>query len=537
MNVSPQKIAIIDATAAGKGRRQFTRDAIGCGVRSICGILEANNIESKIYLAEEVLAKGFQEKYSSLFISGMSMDKIAITRVIKLWRKQFNGKIIVGGPVTSELGNYLVKTKADVIVIGEGEFTLTEIIKSKFLESGDKQLLEDINGIGYLNEQGEPIVNPFRKYSSREEFQSFKASTKRIVDYPKHFSAKVYVECVRGCSNFNGTRIKLIDGRECSECGYCETDCLEDRANCPESIPPGCGFCSVPSLFGPARSKTVDHIVSEIKELLSFGVKRFILSAPDFLDFGRDELIAPKPLINTSSPIANIARIEELLSKITTLEQVAQGKAWVEIENIKASLFSEEVVKIISKYLPNSSYSIGCETGSEEHARLLGRPNNPLKTLEVVKIGHKYGLRAHVYFIHSLPGQTKKFAEETAAFIRKLEPYVEKVTIYRFRPLPLSAFGDFPEPKPAIRNPISKMIADAANEVNLSKKKNLVGEIVQVIISEANLRDETGAIAYILKGGPMVAVENARDKIGKIVTVKITKALSEKLILGIIIKE
>ncbi len=532
---SPQKIAIIDATAAGKGRRQFTRDAIGCGVRSICGILETNKIESKIILAEDALSKGFQEGYSSLFVSGMSMDKIAIKRVVKLWRKHFNGKVIVGGPITSELESTLAGTNADVIVIGEGEFTLLEIIQSKYLENGDYQSLEKINGIGYLNKNGEPIINPFRKYSSREELQSFKPSTKRIVDYPLYFSSKVYVECVRGCSNFHGTRIELPDGRKCSECGYCESDCLESRANCPETIPTGCGFCSVPSLFGPARSRLVDQIVTEIKELLETGVKRFVLSAPDFLDYERDELIAPKPLINTSSPVANVTRIEELLSKITSLEQVAKGKAWIEIENIKASLFTEKIAQIIAKYLPNSSFSIGCETGSEEHSKLLGRPSTPKETLEAVKIAQKYGLKAHVYFIHSLPGQTRKYAEETAAFIRKLKPFIDKITIYRFRPLPLSAFGDFPEPKAAVNNPISKIIVDAANEVNLSKKKDLVGEIFKVIISEKNLRDETGAIAYILGGGPMVAVEEAIDKIGEILTVKITKVLSEKLVLGKII--
>ena len=96
----------------------------------------------------------------------------------------------------------------------------------------------------------------------------------------------------------------------------------------------------------------------------------------------------------------------------------------------------------------------------------------------------------------------------------------------------MSAFGDFPEPEPAIRNPDSKLIAEAANTVNLRKKKNLIGQIVRVIISEPNRYDEKGTIAYILEGGPMVAVENSRDKIGEIMSVKIKKALSEKLVLG-----
>ncbi|MHA1365705.1 MAG: B12-binding domain-containing radical SAM protein, partial [Candidatus Heimdallarchaeota archaeon] len=109
-----------------------------------------------------------------------------------------------------------------------------------------------------------------------------------MILYKNFFSAKVYVECVRGCSNFGGTRIKLPDGRSCSECGFCDTFSIEDRANCPSNIPPGCGFCSVPSLFGPAKSRSVNAIVKEIKELLNSKVKRIVLSAPDILDFGRD---------------------------------------------------------------------------------------------------------------------------------------------------------------------------------------------------------------------------------------------------------
>ena len=91
-----------------------------------------------------------------------------------------------------------------------------------------------------------------------------------------------------------------------------------------------------------------------------------------------------------------------------------------------------------------------------------------------------------------------------------------------------------PEEKQNRYNPDSKIIADAANHVNLKKKKDLVGEIVRVIISEPNYRDEKGTIAYILGGGPMVAVENSRERIGDIVQVKIKRAITEKLVLGTI---
>ncbi|HUU79650.1 MAG TPA: radical SAM protein [candidate division Zixibacteria bacterium] len=533
MNTSSQKIAIVDATGADKGRRRFTRDAIGCGPRSIAGVVEQLGIDSKIFLAEEILSKGFTEEFDLLFISAMSMDKIAVEKLVKFWRKNFHGKIVLGGPITSEPEQILKSTKVDIIVVGEGEITVKELISSNAFNVNTK--LENILGIGYIHSDGNIKINNFRQYSSREQFRSFQASTSRILDYPNHFSAKIYVECVRGCSNFGGTKIELPDGRKCSNCGFCESNCLDERLSCPDGIPPGCGFCSVPNLFGPARSRSVKQVVSEINELLNHNVKRIILSAPDFLDFGRDEYNS-KPLIHPTIPAANSEKIEELLTSINSLKQVSKSKAWIEVENIKAQLFSEKIAKIIAKYLPNSSFSIGCETGSEEHAKLLGRSSKPNDTLEAVKIAHKLGLKAHVYFIHSLPGQTKQTAQETVNLIYRLEPYIEKITIYRFRPLPMTAFGDYPLPQPAIKNPVSKLIADAANEVNLRKKKNLIGETVKVIIGEPNYHDKKGAIAYILSGGPMVAVENARDKMGEILKVEILRAISEKLVFGKIIE-
>lgn len=529
LNTNP--ILIIDATGAEKGRRRFTRDAIGAGPRSIAGILEKHSIDCQILQAEDVIVKGFPKGFSTLFISAMSMDKIAVRKIVQKWRKQSSGKVVLGGPITSEKEPVLKATKADLIVIAEGEKTLEELIEKKALINDEGSELYKIKGIGFQNKE-KVIINEARFYSTREEFRSFQPSTKRIIDYPNFFFAKVYVECVRGCSNFKGTKIKLPDGRECSNCGYCESNCLEERLSCPEGIPPGCGFCSVPNLFGPARSRKEGDIAQEIKELLELGVKRIILSAPDFLDFGREEKIFPKPLMQTSEPKANIEQISLLLSKISALKQVKNDSAWVEIENVKASLFTEENAKIIAQYLPNSSFSIGCETGSEKHAKLLGRPSSPKDTLRAVKLANKYGLRAHVYFIHSLPGQTAETVNETIKLIYQLEPFIEKITIYRFRPLPLSAFGNFPEPQPAKFNPLSKKIVEAANEVNVRKKKDYLGKKMKVIISEPNFHVENSVMAIMIEGGPKVTINDAIDKIGQIVTVKIVKALSDRLLLG-----
>jgi radical SAM superfamily enzyme YgiQ (UPF0313 family) len=534
--VSPN-ILIVDASGAGRGKRLFTRDAIGCGTRSIGGVLRQNSISFQIQLAEEVLKRGFPREFTSLFISGMSMDKPAIQKLITKWRKCFQGKVFIGGPVASELMATLQIFRPDILVIGEGEITLKELIKAGiFNPQFNRKELDKIRGIGFFKANGDGQINAFRPYSSKEEFQQFQPDTKCITDYPNFFFSKVYVECVRGCSNFLGTKIELPDGRQCIDCGHCGGEDLEARANCPSQIPPGCGFCSVPSLFGPARSRQESKIVDEITALLEIGVKRIVLSAPDFLDYQRDALVSPRPLINPRFPPANIPAIKKLLETCSNLESFKENRAWLEIENIKANLFTKEIARIFAQLIPNSPLNIGCETGSEEHAEQLGRPTTPEEAFQAVKMAHRYNLKPHVYFIHSLPGQTMKSAKKTVELINKMEPFVEKITIYRFRPLPLSAFGDFPLPPPAVQNTASKMISNAANEVNHRKKKQLIGKTVHVMISEKNFHDPQGAIGIDLAGGPKVAVEQAKDLIGEIRTVQITKVLSDRLVFGVLIE-
>ncbi|MFW9923827.1 MAG: hypothetical protein ACFFDW_11130, partial [Candidatus Thorarchaeota archaeon] len=165
------RILVVDATGAEKGKRMFTRDAIGAGPRSVCGILEKVRVKSKIILAEEILTKGFPQNFNSLFISAMSMDKIAVSKIIRKWKEFSKGVVVLGGPITAEFNDIMEITGADIIVIGEGEQTIEDIIESGFLlKNRSFDLLEAIKGLGYRNQNNVNRINDFRFYSTTNEF-------------------------------------------------------------------------------------------------------------------------------------------------------------------------------------------------------------------------------------------------------------------------------------------------------------------------------------------------------------------------------
>ncbi len=533
-------ILIVDALGAERGFRRFTRDVIGSGPRTVAGIFENFNIKSKIMTAEQFLHKNKEQITAEhLLVSAMTMDFPAVKQILQKWNNLREGTQkksirILGGPITAAKSNIMLNLDFDIGIIGEAEGTLSELIKKDIFHGAmNLAAIESIKGLMLQSKIG-IVETGSRQYLTTAELNSFKPSTERIQDYPFYRAARIFVECVRGCSNFLRPKLQLPDGKVCNNCGTCSAAELGYRIDCPIAIPPGCGYCAVPSVYGPPRSRSVKNITTEMERLIELGASRFNLGASDFLDYQREERVAPKPLTDPRFPPPNYSEIEELLSKIADL--ISGTDIHVFIENIKASLFTEQAASLISKYLPNTILSMGAETGSKVHANQLGRSSTPKEVLRAIQIAKRYDLRIYTYFIHGLPGQTLQTAIETRRFMRKLaREGINKITVYKFKPLPMSAFEGVPEPPSASHNKASKIVADAAIEINREKKRELIGTIERVIVSELSKRDKTKAIGYPLRGGPTILIEDAADVLSKIVQVKINRVLSDKLVGGIIL--
>jgi radical SAM superfamily enzyme YgiQ (UPF0313 family) len=520
---------VVDATASGRGERKATRDAIGAGARAVSGVLERNGLEARIAEVKRVLFDGeLLDSYNILLLSGMTTDIPAIRVVTKRWRRR--GPAILGGPVASDPERALAKTCCDVAVVGEGEQTLEELLRMGLRDGAlpRPEDLKSVRGIAYLDE-GEPVLNQLRPFMRRREYDEYRPSTKTVRDYSLFYAARIYVEVLRGCSNYQRARIGYIGGA-CDGCGTCSKGGLEERYYCPKGIPPGCGYCSVPSLFGPPRSRSVEHIVDEVEALLREGVKRIVLSAPGFLDYGRDLLVEPDPLTDPRRPEPNYEELERLLSRLTELPGVAEGLASIMVENLKASLVTKRAAALLGKYLPGTAVSIGFETGSEKHSGLLGRPSTPTETLTAIERLRKGGLSPYAYFIHGLPGQSAETVDETVrAIARSREAGAERVIIYRFQSLPMSTFCGEPSGAPYVKDALSRRIHDAARTANLETKGGLAGKRLRVVIAEPYERDRKYFVAYPMLHGPVALVEGDFRK-GDVIDVNVTGIASERMV-------
>jgi tRNA-2-methylthio-N6-dimethylallyladenosine synthase len=425
----------------------------------------------------------------------------------------------------------LRKTGADLAVIGEGERTLSELLGIGLSEGAlpDESALSQIPGLAYATEDSFR-VNPLRPYIRRRDYDTLSPSTGVISDYPIFYASRVYVETHRGCSNYHRARLPL-GGRSCADCNLCTEGGLEQRYYCPSGIPPGCGYCSVPSLYGPPRSRSVGRIVSEVGELLRIGVRRVVLSAPDMLDYGRDILVEPEPLTDPRHPEPNYGALEDLLSRITDLDEIGIGGASLMIENLKGCLVTERAAEILGRYVPGTPVNVGFETGCSEHSALLGRASTPRENLVALRRLKRAGLRPYAYFIHGLPGQDEGTTAETVRAIDgSVRAGASRIILYRFQPLPMSAFQGLPTAPPAVKDRLSRRIYEAAGRANRSLKEDLKGRRIRVVVAEPYDRDRRLQVAYPMLHGPVVLVEGAEGLIGRIIEVEVTGIVSERMV-------
>jgi radical SAM superfamily enzyme YgiQ (UPF0313 family) len=524
-------ILVIDALSAGMGQRQSSRDSIGCGPRSVAGIFEKHGLSCRIHRVEDVLAKrSILKQYEHLAISAMTMDIPAVLALLKYWQNKTRSysRSIIGGPITSD-PTVLKTLSADALVIGEGEETLSELILSGFLDSSID--LASIRGIAYRRE-GHIHVTPTREFiSSKKLSEEYTPSTTRIIDYRAYQASKVYVEITRGCSNFRRTTLPLADGRQCSDCGNCDSADPRVREECPEEIPPGCGFCSVPGTWGPPRSRSINAIVKEVQELLELGVHRIVLESPGFLDYMRGS----EPLTDPCHPRANLIAIQALLTKINDLPQVQDKTVHIAIENMKACLFTEDVARMLVASTVSSSPNIGLETGSEKHLRSIGKCGTPTDVLSAVKTAVKYGLKPFVYFIYGLPGEDAASTQESIRMMRAIsDAGAERIILYGFRPLPGSAFEGFPES--SIRDAFGIQLRRTAEKINHEKKKDYVGLVVSGIAAEPSLTHRGFTMVYPLEEGPLITVPGGFSA-GTRLKVQIVKVLSGGLVEGKVVQD
>lgn len=179
-----------------------------------------------------------------------------------------------------------------------------------------------------------------------------------------------------------------------------------------------CGFCAVQNR-GKVSFSRVERFGEEVQKILTDYplCQGFVLMDETFT-------------INESHSIA----ISEIIGKT--------GLPWE--CNSRIDTLNKEIIQSLVQN-KCEEVKIGIETGSQIMADNMNKNIDIKKGIDTIKTASSLGLKIKLYIMHGFPGENMKTTQETIRLLSYLRPYVDRVAIYRFSPLPGSPIFSSPK--------------------------------------------------------------------------------------------
>ena len=355
--------------------------------------VELNDLSIYFIKKESLLVQKLEDivPQYEIIIVGISFFTTQLFKIRDLMinlRNNFQNKciFIAGGPHPTGDPLRTLKMGFDLVVVGEGEATLIELITK--IDSNDKY--EDIKGIAYFNELDEYTYTGKREPINLDEFPPFPLRNTR-------FGA---IEITRGC-------------------------------------PYICYFCQIPYISGTLpRHRSIEVIGKYVRELKNFyGDQtdiRFI--TPNSFGYGSPD---GKKL--------NLEKIEELLSNTRKIIG-KKGKIFFGTfpSEIRPEHVSQEALNLILKYANNDNITIGAQSGSQKILDMCHRGHTVEDVRNAVEITLNSNLNINVDFIFGLPDEKEEDINLSLNLMKELVEKGAKIHAHSFIPLPQTPFAKNP---------------------------------------------------------------------------------------------
>lgn len=347
------------------------------GILYISAYLERKGFANEVFdttfsSLQELQKHILQFKPDVLAIYVNLMTKLNVLEIIKFTKLNLNQtKIILGGPEIKYNANDFLNFGADFLVIGEGEETSLELIKT--LNENRFDNLLNINGIGFKDSSNKIVFTAEREKLKEVDSLPFPNRDK--------INLQLYLDAWKKRHGQNAISVSTMRG-------------------CPYT----CKWCSR-AVYGLSyRRRSPQNVCDELEliqneynpDTLWFVDDVFTISHKWLSEF-RDELIQR----NLKIKFECITRADRLNEKvIKDLKQSGCFRVW-----------------------------IGAESGSQKVIDLMDRRVDVNQVREMIKLTQKYNIQAGTFIMLGYPGETEDDIEETIKHLRESNPEYFTITV------------------------------------------------------------------------------------------------------------
>lgn len=358
------------------------------GILYISAYLEQQGYDNKVFDSTFQAFSALQhviqnDKPDVIGIYTNLMTKINVLKIIQHVRSDKDlrhTKIILGGPEVRNHAQNFLMYGADVIVFGEGEQTMLELVKA-FEENTS---LADVKSIAYLDEHNNIIKTEERGLN--KELDSLPMPNRKKIDLSK------YIDTWKKHHGYSAINLSTMRG-------------------CPYT----CRWCSR-AVYGQSyRRRKPSMVVDEIIALQQ--------------QYNFDKIWFVDDVFTVSHKW-----LEEFAAEIEKKKVVVQYECIS-----RADRLNENVILLLKKSGCFRVW-IGAESGSQKIIDAMDRRVDVVQTREMIQLVKSHGIEAGTFIMLGYPGETEEDIRETITHLKTSMPDQFTITItYPIKGTPLYA--------------------------------------------------------------------------------------------------
>lgn len=345
------------------------------GVLYLAAVIEQKGIQVALF---RVSNENYKFDFTDFDLVGFSISSSVTYSLIKKVRdsgKYNDNTLLIAGGIHATIfpENVLQDLNVDIVCIGEGENTITEII-----DMFHERDFTAINGIAYKDDlSGRIIYTPPRNLISNLDTIPFPA---------RHLLPIEEIVMDDRLSNTNLPVAHILCSRGC---------------------PYSCNFCA--NQEHGIRYRSGANIRAELEYLIrTYGIKGFCITDDNF--------------IVDSEKLKNICK-----------EIVPLNLKWSSLSRVNT--INEELLKML-KESGCIEIKYGIESGSPRILQLMNKKITPEQIKYAITATHDIGIKVKAFILHGFPGENIESTRETIHLIEELKNKIDRISLFRFVPLP-----------------------------------------------------------------------------------------------------
>lgn len=257
-------------------------------------------------------------------------------------------------------------------------------------------------------------------------------------------------------------------------CRKLDDNCFSSTVKIAEGCNNRCAYCVIPSIRGGYRSKTIEDILEETKQLAAAGCKELILIAQDVTNYGVD--------------LYGEYMLPELLKKLCRIH----GIEWIRLMYCYEDRITDELIEVMAEEPKICKYiDIPIQHSSDDVLKAMLRRSTEDSIRNTIA-----RLKARIPDIHirttlivGFPGETDEDYEKLLEFVEEMR--FARLGVFAYSQEENTVAGEMQDQiDEEIKEERLTGIMRAQLEISLESNKEKIGKTFKVLVEE---RDEDGS--------------------------------------------